>query len=132
MAAEEKFKDLADGSRNRYVYYSCTKFYDKKCKNKYLREDSLISQLTEIIQKIDLDKIGIKKKLEQELERMNKFRGNVLGLSSEEIETQKKADIRSYAKYVLTEGTLEEKRELMQSFKSKITMIDKKIILDHS
>lgn len=62
-----------------------------------------------------MDNIGIRKKLEQELERMSKFRGNVLGLSEEEMETQKKADIRTYAKYLPKEGSLEEKRELMQS-----------------
>lgn len=129
ITADEKFKDLVDGSRNRYVYYGCTKFYDKQCKNKYLREDDLISQLTEIIDKIDLDKIGVKKKLQQELERMNKFRGNVLGLSEDEIQAQNKTDVRAYAKYLLKEGSIEEKRELMQSVKSKLVLIEKNVIL---
>ena len=66
--AEEKFKNLSNGTTAKYVYYGCIKFYDKHCKNKYLREDSLIEQLMEIIDKIDLNQIGIRKKIEQEIE----------------------------------------------------------------
>jgi len=130
VTAEEKFKDLVGGGTAKYIYYGCTKFYDKHCKNTYLREENLIKQLVEIIDKVDLDKIGVKKKLEKELGRLNQFREKVLGLTKEEIETQRKTDVRAYAKYLLKEGTLEEKRELMQSFKSRLTMIHKKIVLD--
>lgn len=129
VSAEEKFKDLANGTRAKYIYYSCTKFYNKTCKNTYLREEDLISQLLEIIDKIDMDKIGVKEKLEKEMGRFDQFRNKVLGLSTEQIETQNKLDVRSYAKYLLKEGTLEEKRELMQSFKSKLMLINKRVLL---
>ncbi len=130
VTAEEKFKNLADGSTTKYVYYGCTRFYDKHCKNTYLREEELTAQLLAIIEQIDLDKLGIKEKMEKEIGRLNHFRNRVLGLSDEQIEDQKKLDIRSYAKYLLKEGTLLEKRELMQSFKSKLVLINKKIVLD--
>jgi hypothetical protein len=38
-------------------------------------------------------------------------------------------DIRNYAKYLLREGTLLEKRELLSFLKSKLVLKDKKIIL---
>lgn len=37
VSAEEKFKDHADGTRSKYIYYGCTRFYDKSCKNRYIR-----------------------------------------------------------------------------------------------
>jgi hypothetical protein len=130
VTAEEKFKSLVDGGTSKYVYYGCTQFYDKSCKNKYLREEDLIEQLTAIIDKIDLNTIGVKQKLEKEMGRFNHFRSKVLGLSEDEQSKQSGLDLRSYAKYLLKEGTIEEKRELMQSFKSRLILIDKKVVLD--
>lgn len=130
VTAEEKFKNLADGGRNKYVYYGCTQFYDKSCKNKYLREEDLVEQLIAIIDKIDLNTIGVKQKLEKEMGRFNNFRSKVLGLSEDEQSKQTGLDLRSYAKYLLKEGTIEEKRELMQSFKSRLVLIDKKVVLE--
>lgn len=130
VTAEEKFKSLADGGTNKYVYYGCTQFYDKSCKNKYLREEDLIEQLTAIIDKIDLNTIGVKQKLEKEMGRFNHFRSKVLGLSEDEQSKQSGLDLRSYAKYLLKEGSIEEKRELMQSFKSRLILIDKKVVLE--
>lgn len=130
ITAQEKFKNLKDGSVAKYIYYGCTKFYDKNCKNTYLREDELISQLLGIVDKIDLNVIGIRSKLEKEIDRLNEFRNKVLGLSEEEKIQQKKLDLRAYVKYLLKEGSLEEKRELMQSFKSKLVLVDKKVFLE--
>lgn len=130
VTAEEKFKGLADGTTAKYIYYGCTRFYDKNCKNTYLREEELIAQLLEIVDKLDLNTLGIKQKLEKEMGRFNHFRNKVLGIGADQIDAQSKTDLRSYAKYLLKEGSLEEKRELMQSFRSRLTLINKKVILD--
>ncbi|NTV22472.1 MAG: recombinase family protein [Candidatus Yonathbacteria bacterium] len=131
ITAQEKFKNLKDGSTNSYIYYGCTRFYDKSCKNTYLREDSLVEQLLAILDKIQIDKIGIKEKLEKEMGRFSNFRNNVLGLTEDQITDQSGLDLRSYAKYILKKGTVAEKRELMQSFKSKLTLINKKVLLEN-
>jgi hypothetical protein len=73
VSAQEKYKNLKDGSVNKYIYYGCTKFKDKECKEGYIEEKVLMIQLLEIIDKIDLDKSGLKKKLEIEIERHKKF-----------------------------------------------------------
>jgi hypothetical protein len=57
-------------------------------------------------------------KFEDELKRHNKFQRTVLGLSDPSA-THEEINIRTYAKYILKEGTNEEKRELMGCFKSK-------------
>lgn len=130
ISAQEKFKPLANGGVAKYIYYGCTRFNDKICKNRYLREDQLIEQLLEIVDKIDLSVIGIKEKIEKEIERMSQFRNNVLGISEEDKLKQKNPDIRTYVKYILKDGSLLEKREMMQSFKSRLILINKRVILE--
>lgn len=64
------------------------------------------------------------------MNRFNEFRNKVLGLSEKQENTQYKIDIRSYAKYLLKEGSLLEKHELLQSIKNKFILINKQAILE--
>lgn len=128
ITAEEKYKNLKDGSINKYIYYGCTRSRDKDCKGGYIEEKVLITQLLELIDKIDLDKSGIKKKLEAEIERHKKFHSGIMGKPDTEY-SAKDADVRNYAKYLLSEGSLFEKRDLIQCLKSKLTIKDKIIEL---
>ncbi len=130
VTAQEKHKNLVDGTIAKYIYYGCTRFNDKDCKNTYLREDDLISQLLEIVDRIDISHVGIKNKLEKEIERYSDFRSNVLGMTEKERVKQSRLDIRGYMKYLLEKGSLTEKRELMQSFTSKLIVINKRVILE--
>jgi hypothetical protein len=87
-------------------------------------EKILIDQLLDMVDKINLDKSGIKKKLEVEIERHKKFHSGIMGKPKEEY-SAKDADIRNYAKYLLSEGSLFEKRDLIQCLKSKLIIKDK-------
>lgn len=89
-----------------------------------MNEKEVIKQLIEIIDKVNLDKLGIKQKLEGELDRYSHFRYSVLGLEKQELEEKKKIDMKKYAKFIFTNGTAEEKRELLRCFKSKITLME--------
>lgn len=126
VTAQEKYKNLKDGSVAKYVYYGCTRARDINCKEGYIEEKVLIFQLLEIIDKIDLDRSGIKKKLEAEIERHKKFHSGIMG-KAEETYHAKDADIRNYAKYLLSEGSMFEKRDLLTCLKSKITLTNKEI-----
>lgn len=130
MTAQEKYKNLADGTVAKYIYYGCTRFYDKDCKSTYLREDDLISQLLEIVDRIDINQVGVKEKIEKEIQRYSDFRNNVLGMTEQEKIKQSHLDIRGYMKYILEKGALSEKRDLMQSFKSRLIVINKRVILE--
>lgn len=128
VTAQEKYKNLKDGSVAKYIYYGCTRSRDINCKEGYIEEKVLINQLTEIIDQIDLDKSGIKKKLEAEIERHKKFHSGIMGKPKEEYSV-KDADVRNYAKYLLTEGSLFEKRDLFGCFKSRVQLNNKVINL---
>jgi hypothetical protein len=52
----------------------------------------------------------------------------VLG-TKERLETNKETDIRNYAKYILKEGTTDEKRLLLGNLRTRIIYKDKKLYL---
>jgi len=121
ITAEEKFKKLKDGTSNRYVYYGCTRARDKDCKNGYVREEELIAQTVKIMDEIDLNQISMREKFEAEVERMRKFQRAFTGTSAD-TKPQKEIDLRDYAKYLLREGSVTEKRELLLCIKTKLVL----------
>jgi hypothetical protein len=128
MSAQEKFKLLKDGTQNRYVYYSCSRARDRNCKNRYIREEELIDELLKILDQVNIDELGMRKRLEDEIARFNIFQRSVLG-STDKVKTREDMDIRNYAKYILKEGSVSEKRELLGNLKSRISYKDKTLTL---
>ena len=100
-----------------------------KCDHGMLREEELIEQLVGLMDKIDINEIGIKNKFEDEVSRFYKFSKGILGVTGNDFEKQKDLDIRNYAKYVLKEGSILEKREVLACLESKLVMREKKIKL---
>jgi|TARA_Y100000310_G_scaffold142445_2_gene141988 hypothetical protein len=127
ITAEEKHKRMKDGSIRKYVYYRCCHARDHDCRQPSIREDKLLESLLTIIDTIDLDKIGMKKKLQEEVSRYEKFTTGVLG--RETSEKMPRVEIRTYAKYLLQNGKIEEKRELLNCLKNKVMLEDGKIAL---
>ncbi|MFM2415001.1 MAG: hypothetical protein RI911_694, partial [Candidatus Parcubacteria bacterium] len=128
ISADEKFKKLKDGTSNRYVYYGCTRSKDKDCKNGYVREEELINQTVKIIDQIDLNQISMRDKFEAEVERMRKFQRTFTGTATD-TKPQKGIDLRDYAKYLLREGSVTEKRELLLCIKSKLVLTKGEVTL---
>ena len=128
ISADEKFKKQKNGNVHRHVYYGCTKARDRDCKCGYINEIDLIKQFEELIEKIDLDEIGIKEKIKEEVERFKGFQRVASGINGKV--TVADIDIRNYAKYVLREGKDIEKRELLSCLKSKVLIKNKVLILE--
>lgn len=127
VCADEKFKKLKDGSIKRHVYYGCTKSKDKNCECGYINEIELIEQFDKLLNKISINEMGMKDKIKEEIQRIKRFQQSVLGVK-QEIEISD-IDIRDYAKFILKDGSIEEKRELLTCFKSKILLSNKIISL---
>jgi DNA invertase Pin-like site-specific DNA recombinase len=128
ISAEEKYKQLKDGTHARYVYYSCSRARDRNCKNKYIREEELITELLKILDKVNINELGMRQKLEDEIARFNIFQRSVLG-STDKVKNREDMDIRNYAKYILKEGSVSEKRELLGNLRSRIVYKDKQLTL---
>jgi len=119
VSAEEKYKQLQDGTTAKYIYYGCGRSKDRNCKSHYLREEELVEQLIKVFDQIEINDFGVQVKFEEELKRFNKFQKGVLGISNPKAK-HRDIDMKTYATYTLKNGTKEEKRELMGCFKSKI------------
>jgi len=131
VSASEKFKPLKDGSISKYVYYGCNRHYDHYCKALYLREDDLVNQFCNMVDNLSLDDLGVRGQLDLEVERFYRFHRDVLGNpGGYETDEERDIDTKKYIKYLLTEGTLEEKRAILKNLKSKLMLKDKKIYLD--
>lgn len=128
ISAEEKWKPLKDGTSAHYIYYGCSRSRDRNCKNKYIREEELITELLKILDKVNINELGMRQKLEDEIARFNIFQRSVLG-STDKVKNREDMDIRNYAKYILKEGSVSEKRELLGNLRSRIIYKDKTLTL---
>jgi site-specific DNA recombinase len=128
ISAEEKWKQLKDGTHAKYIYYSCARSKDRNCKNKYIREEDLIKEMLKILDKVNINELGMRQKLEDEISRFNIFQRSVLG-STDKVKKNTETDIRNYAKYILKEGQVTEKRELLANLRSRIIYKDKMLTL---
>ncbi len=129
ISAEEKFKALKDGGTNRYVYYGCSRARDRDCKNKYIREEELIEQIIKILDRVNINELGMKMKLEEEIGRFNRLQVVIGGKAKISDEAVKETDIRKYAKHLLREGSATEKRELLANLRSRLIYKDKELTL---
>ena len=129
ISAEEKYKQLKDGTAAKYIYYGCSRAKDRYCKNQYMREEDLTAQLIKLMNKVQFNPEAVQLKFEEELKRYNKFHRGVLGVSSSSTK-HKDIDLKTYAKYILKEGSNEEKRELMGCLESKVCVKDKVVRLN--
>jgi len=129
ITAQEKYKELKDGTNAKYIYYSCSKSKDRNCKNKYIREEELIEELFKVIDKVSINELGMRMKLEEEIKRFNRLQRLATKGTPKYSINEDEVNTREYAKYVLREGTALEKRELMGHLRSRLVLVDKKITL---
>lgn len=129
ISAEDKYKKLRDGTTAHYVYYGCTRARDRNCKNQYIREEELIGELLKILDQININELGMRHKLEDEIKRFSHFQKIVLGSDGKKEADEGDVNIRTYAKYLLKEGSVSEKRELLGNLRSRLLYRDKKVTL---
>lgn len=129
ITAQEKFKEIKSTKTTaRYVYYGCSRSRDGQCKNKYLREEELIDQLIKLVRQMDFSSSEIRKRFEEEMNRHTKFQRSFLGIDKSRY-AEEQFDPAKYASYVLKEGSLGEKRELLSSIESQFLIREKTVFL---
>ena len=128
ICAEEKWKPLKDGTSAHYIYHGCCRSKDRNCKNKYIREEELIDELMKIMDVVNINELGMRTKLEDEIRRFNKLQKIVNKNNGYKLE-ENEVNIREYAKYLLKEGSVTDKRELLANLRSRLLYKDKKITL---
>lgn len=126
VTAQEKFKKHKNGNVKRYVYYHCTQSRDFDCPQGYIREEKLAESFVDLLEKVTVEEIESKEGLRTELDRFRRLSSAVLGYSDNP--EQPEINLHNFAKYVLTEGTRSEKRELIACLDQTIYLKDKEVI----
>lgn len=80
-----------------------------------------------MLDNVNINELGMRKKMEDEIVRFIKFHKGVPGINGK-AEAHQDIDLKDYTKYVLREGGNEEKRELLGCLKSKILLSQKKLV----
>lgn len=128
ITADEKFKHQKNGNVNRYVYYKCTRTRDQDCPCGFINEEDLVAQLQDLMDDLEIQTVPMKEKITSEVQRFKKFEQMLLGTKTEV--AVKDIDIRNYAKFILIEGSVDEKREFLRCLKTSIFLKNKKITLN--
>ena len=113
----------------RPVYYGCMKRWMTGCKQPYIREEELLNQLYKIIDKIDINELAAIERIRQEIDRLTKMISSLGGhiATAKVAEIMPDIDVYACAKYILKEGTKEEKRDLLNHVNSELLICDGKI-----
>lgn len=87
----------------------------------------MILQFIGLIDTLSIDELGLRKRLNEEFQRYQKFQ-SMLGIEKSDA-NRVDADMKNYAKYILREGNIFEKRELLTYLKDKLLLADKIVTL---
>ncbi len=97
-----------------------------------IREDTLILQLLEMLDDIDINTISVWDSLKEEIRRYNLFQSQLLKKDSRDVVSAKQINLREYMKYMISNGSKDEKREILGMIQADIILKDKKVYIEKS
>jgi len=86
-----------------------------------------------LMDKVSMNELGIKKKFEEEVDRYKKFKRMMFGIDKIEAAINQEVediDFKTYAKYILKEGSIFEKRELLTNMKSWMKLKNRQLVIE--
>lgn len=125
VSAQEKVKRQKNGNVHKYIYYGCNRSRNKECKEPYIREENLIEEICEMIEELEVSKLGIQRKMREEVARFGEFQKITNG-SNEQVKVRS-INIKGYLKYLLKNGSILEKRSVLENIEQQITLQSKKL-----
>lgn len=131
VTACERVKHQLNGNVHRYVYYGCTRIRNPECQALYMKEEDIMCQLADIVEKLDLDLLGMRERLEWDIERWYKIHGFLIGQPAPDRSRERKeSDLRQFAKMTFIEGTIAEQRELLRFVNNRLVFLNKRVFLE--
>lgn len=125
LTAQEKTKILASGKTVRYVYYCCNRGRNRQCKAPMVNEKKLAQQLADIMDRIDIDEIGVRHRLAKEIDDFYAIYTKIP--DAERTPERRERELRMWAKTLLLNGKFGERLAIMESIKSGFVVRDGKV-----
>ncbi len=129
ITASEKHKKLKNGSVSKYIYYHCTNKGETPCREPYIREEELSKQLLELIDQVPFDEAAMKSKLMGEMKRFSMFTSGVFSANQELKSELGIENYRNYARFVLSQGSHEERKDILGMLQAQLKLLGGKVIL---
>lgn len=126
ITAQEKYKQTKKHGQKRYVYYHCTQSRNFDCAEPYLREEKLTEAFIRLLAGITIEEVESKEALRNELDRFRRLSSAVQGYSDSQ--EQPVINLHNFAKYVLAEGTRDEKRSLIACLDETLYLKNKEVV----
>jgi DNA invertase Pin-like site-specific DNA recombinase len=129
ITAQERVKRLKSGGLKSYVYYHCTQFRNYDCREPYIREESLIEQLSSILRNISIPEILSRPILKPELDKFMLIHRRMQDQNDSK-EIQPDFDPTGFIEYIFRDGIREQKRELIGCLNKTIYIKEKQIYIE--
>lgn len=128
IVGEDKHRKLTNGKANYHVYYHCSRQVDHHCTEPYINEDILELRIIKFIQNLDTNQLKLSEQLKESFDQFIKTKQQILSLNNIYNE-ETNADLEEYARYVIKEGKITEKRNLINGLNLKIYIHNKDLVL---
>ncbi len=126
LTVEEHYKKLKDGTRNRHVYYRCTKSTkDPDCKERSITANMITEQILAMVDAGELDDIEPAEQLFKKVEQYKRVTSQLI--KDHGIESSERAHFKNYASYILRQGSLSEQDGFIRGLNMPLFVKDKKI-----
>ncbi len=107
-----------------YVYYRCNRFSGKNsCKEKYVREETIIESLADICVTVQEQNQRLEKKLRGEVERFNDMQRMMSGDNAKLMTT------KDYVQYVLKNGNGSEKGKIIKELSENLLLQNGTVVM---
>ena len=131
LTVEEHYKKLKDGTRNRHVYYRCTKSTkDPDCKERSITANMITEQILAMVDAGELDDIEPAEQLFKKVEQYKRVTSQLI--KDHGIESSERAHFKNYASYILRQGSLSEQDGFIRGLNIPLFVKDKKIYRRYS
>ncbi|NCU29042.1 recombinase family protein [Candidatus Saccharibacteria bacterium] len=126
LTVEEHYKKLKDGTRNRHVYYRCTKSTkDPDCKERSITANMITEQILAMVDAGELDDIEPAEELFKKVEQYKRVTSQLI--KDHGIESSERAHFKNYASYILRQGSLSEQDGFIRGLNIPLFVKDRKI-----
>ena len=128
IVGEDKYRKLTNGKTTYHVYYHCSRQINYNCTEPYIEEDILRRQIVKFVEKLDIKELHLSEQLKADLENFSKTKNEILVLNNIFPE-DKEIDLAEYARYILRDGSITEKRNFIIGLNLDIFIHDKELVL---
>lgn len=128
FVGERKVKRLKSGNTRTYTYYRCSRQVDPNCEEPYVNENELIGELINYVGLIENKKdsnLHLNSKIRGRMDKFTKLRESLL--ASKDVYISEKVTFTEYFKYIIYNGTKNEKQEAVETLKLPLFIHNKTV-----